>query len=461
MGRNVEIAYQLLSSMDAMRNILLPRFDTFGDIVLLEGFVESLAKIPSVERITLLVRDGYDDLISLFPESVNWLTTDLHPYNELKSSDQVKVDNLLDLLDRHKFDTVLVTTYNRTWIDEFVAAHFSGKAQRIALGGVTPSYSCGDEVHFRPGMSTGNLYDWVVPVEEATSEINKYQALADALFTGGWRIPIPQLSIPTPVLDHIPELLKSLGLCAGGYFVCVVTCTVSVPFKSWSVENFITLMEWVQADMGLRPLLLGHYSEQEKVERVAQTARNQKLDPVIWLGKNGELATLAGLIQKSRFYLGNDTGPMHIATALGVPTVGIFGGGHWPRFLPVGERAVGIAAELPCFGCNWGDCIFGDAPCVKLVTVEDVKNAIKVILSDVPIFSNYFPASSDDKTRFKHLYDICLENKSAELKRLESNNAELVGKLTQFYSSLSWRLTKPLRWLGDRIRELGTGNREL
>lgn len=444
----------LMLEETANNRILIPRFDTFGDIVLLQGFIAFVQNILPDASITIFVREGYDDLAPLFPSTVHWLSTDLHPYNEYKTSDQAKVDKLLALLGSYEFDTILVTTYNRTWIDDLVAAHFSGRARCIAIGDERPRNDWSDEVHQRLGLPTEELYDRIVPVEEATHESHKYQVLADALFPSGVSIPVPQLSIPVPVLDQIPEILETLGLCVDGYFVCAVTCTISAPFKSWPDESFTMLMEWIQADLGLRPLLLGHYRELEKIERIAQLARNIKLDPAIWLGNYGDLATLAGLMQKSKFYLGNDTGPMHIAAALGIPTVGIFGGGHWPRFLPVGNRAVGIAAEIPCFGCNWGDCIFGDAPCVKLVTVEDVKVAINVILSDISISSNYFPAASDDKTRFKHLYDICLESKSNGLKKLESNNAELVGKLAQFHSSLSWRLTKPLRWLGDMVKRV-------
>ena len=439
-----------------MRNILLTRFDTFGDIVLLEGFVELLASLPSVERITLLVREGYNDLAPLFPSNVHWLTTELQPYTAFQPSDQAKLDNLLDLLGKHEFDTLIVSTYNRTWIDDLVAARLVN-AKRVVLAGEFKRPAWADDLHAQLGLSTFNLYDSEVRASESSSEITKYQILADFLFKGVGTLPSPQLSIPSGALEQVAQVLEAKGMKVGGYFTCVVTCTPFLPQKSWPPERFAEIMEWIQSEYRLSPLLLGHVSESKQIEEVVSIAKASGLVPGIWLGQKGELALLAALIQKSKFYFGSDTGPMHIAAALGVPTVGIFGGGHWPRFLPVGVSSIGIAAELPCFGCNWGDCVFDDAPCVKLVTIDDVKAAIKLILSQKTIVSNYFPVMSDYRTRFKNLRDNCSEVNSKDFKRLESDNAGLVDKLFKVQSSLSWRITKPLRWLGDKLSELGYG----
>jgi hypothetical protein len=90
---------------------------------------------------------------------------------------------------------------------------------------------------------------------------------------------------------------------------------------------------------------------------------------------------LGGLLEMARFYLGNDTGAMHLAAALGRPVVPIFGGGTWPRFQPVARRSLTIVQPLPCFGCAW-DCFFGDAPCVRTISPGSVRRALERFLSD-------------------------------------------------------------------------------
>lgn len=99
-----------------------------------------------------------------------------------------------------------------------------------------------------------------------------------------------------------------------------------------------------------------------------------------WLGRDGELGILAALVARSAIYFGNDSGPMHLASALGVPVVAVFGGGTYPRFLPTGTRSISVTAELPCFGCYW-NCLFGTAPCMRFVPATEVMQAVNAVLS--------------------------------------------------------------------------------
>ena len=55
------------------KRILLPRFDTLGDIVLLEGFLESLQELYPQAKRALLVRKGYDTLSPLFHKTIEWI----------------------------------------------------------------------------------------------------------------------------------------------------------------------------------------------------------------------------------------------------------------------------------------------------------------------------------------------------------------------------------------------------
>jgi hypothetical protein len=116
------------------------------------------------------------------------------------------------------------------------------------------------------------------------------------------------------------------------------------------------------------------------------------IKPGLWSGKDGEIPLLAALTQKARFYFGNDTGPMHIASAVGIPSVGLFGGGTWPRFVPLGPHSLALVEELPCFGCGW-ECIFGDAPCMNTISVEDARIAIRKCLQNEAVESNILRSS--------------------------------------------------------------------
>lgn len=94
----------------------------------------------------------------------------------------------------------------------------------------------------------------------------------------------------------------------------------------------------------------------------------------IWTGGPGQLAILLGLLALSRLYVGNDTGPMHCAAALGVPVVARFGGGHWPRFVRRARRSFCATQQLPCTGCGWS---WLDEPaCLTLIETRTLLQGI-------------------------------------------------------------------------------------
>ena len=84
---------------------------------------------------------------------------------------------------------------------------------------------------------------------------------------------------------------------------------------------------------------------------------------------------IVGLIHHSRGYIGRDTGPMHLAAALGKPVIGLFGGGHWPRFTPAATPSWVGVVNVPCKGCGW-NCPFDESYCIKQIPAKAVRSAI-------------------------------------------------------------------------------------
>ena len=87
------------------------------------------------------------------------------------------------------------------------------------------------------------------------------------------------------------------------------------------------------------------------------------------------LHVIVGLIHHSRGYIGRDTGPMHLAAALGKPVIGLFGGGHWPRFTPAATPSWVGVVNVPCKGCGW-NCPFDESYCIKQIPAKAVRSAI-------------------------------------------------------------------------------------
>jgi ADP-heptose:LPS heptosyltransferase len=358
------------------RRILLPRFDTFGDIMLLEGFLEALLERFSDAEITLLVRSGYDQLSSLFPRRLRWLTIDIDPYSTVPSVSSCK--SILSRLGTQEWDLVLVTAFCRTWAADLVAMKMS-QAQRFAVGEWDELPISHRLVLEEMGIQPGCPYDQMIPVNEKSHETEKYAALWRAL-AGQADLPEPRLVVSPEHQAHARKILGSVGFHRGAFCVCLPTGTQNVSIKTWPEERFAEVIAWIEQHHGLPSLVIGHHSEESHIQKVVQLAKDKNAHPQAWLGRNGEIPIMAALLSESKIYVGNDSGAMHMAAALNVPAVGVFGGGTWPRFIARGRRSVSVAGDMPCFGCGWS-CIFGDAPCMLLVTVGDVKKAVGEVLS--------------------------------------------------------------------------------
>jgi len=91
------------------------------------------------------------------------------------------------------------------------------------------------------------------------------------------------------------------------------------------------------------------------------------------------LNQFAALAEQSSLYLGIDTAGFHIAWTLGIPTIGIFGGGHFGRFTPSLPHVRIIHHKMDCYNCYW-HCIYDGTKCITSITPENVITAIDQLL---------------------------------------------------------------------------------
>jgi heptosyltransferase I len=92
--------------------------------------------------------------------------------------------------------------------------------------------------------------------------------------------------------------------------------------KDWILERYARVLEVAEGDFGLRPVLVGSEAPAERAA-AEELCRMTRAEPVNAL-KN-DLRRLAWILDGSALYLGPDTGPLHVADALGTPTVGLYG----------------------------------------------------------------------------------------------------------------------------------------
>ena len=144
-------------------------------------------------------------------------------------------------------------------------------------------------------------------------------------------------------------------------------------YKLWQPENFAQLADTLREKWNAQILLFAGPDECPLQERVAALMR---WEPVII--KERDLRQVAALIEACDIYIGNDTGPMHIAAAVGTSVVALFGATNHHRSGPYGEGHIVVQSglELGCNPChpgkNPGGCGAGSCAVIEAITVEQV-----------------------------------------------------------------------------------------
>jgi ADP-heptose:LPS heptosyltransferase len=359
--------------------ILIIRPDGYGDIVLFEPALRTLRNTWRRTEITVLIQKRYADIAPLVGPKIRWLTMDCDPYREGVASNPSAVKTLERQVKELAPDCVVAACYNKTWL-EAVIATFAPAARQVSLGTYQlDAISC-ILLQKTVLVDWSKIYREAVPVEPDSLELNKNLQLVRFLTGRDLQQLHPKLTVPEEARQVAKKFLVTVDLKPDGFVVCCPAGVAKVAIKAWPAEKYGAVIARLEKNDGQRTLLVGHESESRILTMAQSAARSHGADPAVWTGKNCQIAVLTALVEQSRFYLGNDTGALHLAAALGKPVVGIFGGGTWPRFKPAAQRAVSVVQPLPCFGCDW-ECCFGDAPCLTTIPVGSVENAIDRVLA--------------------------------------------------------------------------------
>ena len=152
------------------------------------------------------------------------------------------------------------------------------------------------------------------------------------------------------------------------------------PERMWPIERFAMLADKLFETRGLVPVIAGGPDD---VPRAKALAKKMKSRAVSIAGKT-TLRQLAYAMTRARLFVTNDSGPMHIGLAMGVPTVALFGPESPDRDGPKTDKAAAVYKRASCSPCirtenqNLVNCGFGQR-CMKSITVTDVlKAAAKV-----------------------------------------------------------------------------------
>jgi len=147
--------------------------------------------------------------------------------------------------------------------------------------------------------------------------------------------------------------------------------------KEWPAERFVAVARALRED-GLQPVLAGSNAARER-ERAASAA--QQSGGIDVAGQT-DLPTFAALLRAAALFVGNDSGPMHLAAAVGTPTVGIFGSTSPVWTAPRGPRIRVVGpAGVDCTPCFQKTCPY-DRECLTGIHTDAVLEAARELLRE-------------------------------------------------------------------------------
>jgi lipopolysaccharide heptosyltransferase II len=147
------------------------------------------------------------------------------------------------------------------------------------------------------------------------------------------------------------------------------------PAKRWPVEKFISAAREIQRQTNCVWLLFGAKGDLQLCEQIESETQNSKLKTQNFCGKTS-LRELMSLLKFCRVLLTNDTGPMHVAAALGTPVVVPFGSTSPELTGPIfSGNAIILKSDAPCAPCFLRECPI-DFRCMNGIGVERVVEAI-------------------------------------------------------------------------------------
>lgn len=344
--------------------ILASNPDTIGDMVLRQPLYASL--LAAGHELMVTVRPMLAPLMGQVAPGARIVPIDVEPYKNGLEPDSEELDAVAGAARAFEPDVLLIAPHQWTVLEERLRAELPG-VRCVAMTGKLygdPNYGVTGESALDPTE--------LVEAGEEMPELRKNEKLASVVLGAAMQLPEPHLA-PTESQRRMAETeLVKLGLDAGGYWVACVGDSRYTALRNWQVERWGEALAAWSAKRGRRFLCIGTESERESIAGVREAMRARGESAAEWIGADhASVEALVGLIAASAGYVGRDTGPMHLAAALGKPVLAVFGGGTWPRFLPAVDPSVSITVGVPCIGCGWR-CHLSDSYCIKDVPVAAV-----------------------------------------------------------------------------------------
>lgn len=339
------------------RNILVVRLDNLGDVLMTTPAIQAIKQTSPDARITLLSSRSGAAIARHVPALDNVIVYDA-PWVKGASHGNLSDRRMMSALGRENFDAaVIFTVCTQSALPAALLCRLVGIPLRLAYSRENPH---------------DLLTDWV-PDQEVCNDGMRHEVVRqlDLVRSVGFHASSERLVFRYAASDVLSMRRKFVG--AGGDLMrpyIVVHPGATSASRRYPAERFGQAAERICRDTGCQAVFSGGHDEQALVAR----ASSQMHEPAISLAGQLTLGELAALIASAQVTVCNNSGPAHMAAALGTPVVVLYALTH-PQHTPWRAKARVLNNDVPCRNCLKNVCPERHHDCLLKVDADDVADA--------------------------------------------------------------------------------------
>ena len=344
-------------SRENIRSILLIQLGDIGDVVLSFPAIRSLHENFPEANIVIAVREKAKELI----EDCKW-ATDVISINEEKRTwiEELKYQKrFFSRLRGFHFDLAIdIKPGDRGAILAFL----SGARQKI-------SFYADDGKLWRNRVFTHLATDEPNPGRHMAQY---YLGLLEAynIKTNHIR---PEYDVPEDRYQKARALLKNKGIPSDRSIIAMQPFSLW-KYKEWGVDKYIQLINWLISEYDVSIIITGSLDERERANGIIKNCRQNTYN----LAGKTSIGTLAAVFKACKLFIGVDSAGVHIAAAVGLPTVCIFGPSSYIDWAPRGKQHQVVHKDFPCVPCQNKGCQGSEiSRCLEELTLEEVMTVVK------------------------------------------------------------------------------------
>jgi ADP-heptose:LPS heptosyltransferase len=237
-------------------------------------------------------------------------------------------------------------------------SYLSGAAHRLSNSSAKRSY----------------VYNTKIDLPVGKHKVYSYMEIAVAL---GAKIEDPyyRLHSSERKRSSLSSVLRKHGISSDKPMISIHAGAGNI-HKQWTTEGFAEVADWLSAQ-GCQVIFVGTHRDLDKIDATMSLIRHKAYD----LGGSLSIGELMALLEMSSLFLGNDSGPMHLAAAMGTPIVALFGPVDERRWRPLSPNSVVLRGQEPCDDCRIKRKDCNGFPCITTLEPDKVKQAISELLA--------------------------------------------------------------------------------